>query len=130
MKTWDDWSDEELSSEIMGVVHGEQVKHWCLSDCGEYVYDCGPAGDQFYQVPVLNINNWSDMGPIVAESGVSLIKLGGDYIAVGGQWDYIDISEHDDAEDCCIGANVIRYAHKNPLRAAAVVFLELNGIKR
>ena len=122
MKAWDDWSDDEISSKIMGVLHGDQVENWCLSDCGKYVYDCGPTGDQFYKVDVFDINNWSDMGPLAMRSNISITPPCNNRETEGV------------ATGIEFGKNYVRHHHsffasnEGATRAAAIVFLMLNGV--
>lgn len=128
MKTWDDWTDEDLSHAILIAIHGEVINFFTLSDCKTYIYDCGVIGESFYRVDLIDINNPADMWPIIVESKISLIMIRGGYQAVNKDWDYIDLSGHDDINDCCIDPEALQYGHINPLRAAAIVFLMMNGV--
>lgn len=101
-RTWNDWSDDELSSKMMTVKYGEQVEYWCLSECGKYVYDCGPFGDQFYKADIIDINSWSDMGPLMVENGISITKISTgfvhEYVAHTGYWHHGNFIDDDDFE--------------------------------
>ena len=117
MKTWDDWSDEDLSHAILIATHGEVINHFCLSDDETYVYDCGVIGDSFYRVDLIDINNPADMWPIILENNIVITPCMG--LNIGDATCY---SEHQNP--------VISEFNDNSkaLRAAAIVFLMMNGV--
>lgn len=66
-------------------------------------------------------NSWADMGPVIFGSGISIIK-----------WP----DENDGYEASVVSyyghGSIyfdIFYWHQNPLRAAAIVYLEMNGVE-
>jgi len=64
-------------------------------------------------------NNWNEIGPLIHKLGISLIKMEDEYIAVGPDWDYIDIRNYD-IDSPCIGADAAVTSDTNPLRAASL----------
>jgi len=58
-------------------------------------------------------NNPSDMMPLVFEKGISLVYMDEEY----------------EAHSLCCGDEVNNTLHKNPLRAAAIVYLLIKGEK-
>jgi len=84
-----------------------------------------PEGHSVISIPYCD--NASNSWPIIIENNISLIKLPDGYEAVV-DWDYIDLGSHDRINDVCIGDNdVTCHGHKNPLRAAMIVFLLMKG---
>lgn len=120
MKTWDDWSDEDLSHAILIAIHGEVINHFCLSDCETYVYDCGALGESFYRVDLIDINKPADMWPIMLENGIGIVAENGKLIgATTSSQQYYEP----------YGDIIYSYDHENPTRAAAIVFLMMKGVK-
>lgn len=122
MRSWDDWSDEDLSYSILITIHGEVINHFCLSDCKTYVYDCGVIGESFYCVDLIDINKPADMWPIIVTNGIGVEKE-----TIPFCDDFNEMIE----SDCWEASHCIRnisYSHINPLRAAAIVFLMMNGV--
>jgi hypothetical protein len=72
MSKHDEMSDFDLSVELMKAVYGEQVEFWTESDCGKYVYDCGPVGNDFFKADILDVNNWNDIMPIAADNKIAI----------------------------------------------------------
>ena len=86
--------------------------------------------NSFFMITVtrFDINNPADMWPIIDSSGISLIKFDDGYAAIC-EWNYIDIGQpHEDCESFC-SDNAHQSGHKNPLRAAAIVYLLVKGDK-
>lgn len=114
MKTWDDWSDSEISKRIgiiLNIVRKGKVGNYYARCCPDYC------------------NSWADIGPIIDDNGISLIKVKDGYLAVSQNWDYIDLNGDSDIENYCIGlSDTSCYGHQNPLRASAIVFLMMNGV--
>lgn len=90
MKTWDDWSDADLSFSIKVLLNDASI--------GNVRFD---------------INNWSDMGPIIVDNGISI------YYNKRMYW----------LADTYVTHENVHAIDKSPLRAAAIVFLEMNGVK-
>ena len=110
MKTWDDWSDFEINYRIAKrvITNGNVciVKNFVTGR--KFVY----VGVEGEQTEVDYCNSWSNMGPIIVNN-----KIGVHPDAFkDGNWfafDSYDMTMHESAE---------------PLRAAAIVFLEMNGV--
>lgn len=111
MESWDDWSDEDLANQILVVMHGEVINLFTLSDCKTYVYDCGVIGESFYRVDLIDINKPADMWPIIVNSRITIAPYQDES---QGWFATTDTSFFVDNE--------------NPLRAAAIVFLMMNGV--
>ena len=112
MKTWDDWSDEDLSHAILIAIHGEVINHFCLSDDKTYVYDCGVIGDSFYRVDLIDINNPADMWPIIIENAITINR----------DTCQVHVSSY-------FSENInVSVQPRKALRAAAIVFLMMNGV--
>lgn len=114
MSKYESMSDEELG----GLVTGEfyDCKDWSSSDDGKTVYHCGPDGNGWAEQKVIDINSWTDMGPIIEEAAISIWSH-----PVHGKsaWSarvnklvngFVDYQVTQD--------------HENPLRAAAIIYLE------
>ena len=115
MKNYRDMSDEQLSSELMVVIHGEEVKHWELSADGKSIYHCGPTGEGFYELQLIDINNPSDIMPIAIQDSISI------------EWDF-DISDGQAFRWCnaySMGKTVVINHQSNPYRAIAICFLNM-----
>ena len=113
MKTWDDWIDEDLSHAILIAIHGDIINHFCLSDCETYVYDCGVTGENFHRVDLIDINNPADMWPIIIGNRIDIYFDDFGYAEACKSWNY---------------GQGLEFKDKNPLRAAAIVFLMMNGV--
>lgn len=121
MKTWDDWSDLEIDAQVTMVVYN--LHDWEYSDNMRQFYHCGACGNETNNQPVINYcNSWADMGPIIGDRKISL------------HWDWEVMNECS-----AIGSTYVmrslglrqinhEYTSKNPLRAAGIVFLMMNGV--
>lgn len=107
--TWDDWSDKEIGLAVAAVI--KDVKGWVIAKGGSELYNLSPDGMSYCSVKVVDINNPADMWPIIVENKISIEYL------QDGKW----------------GATIGNYCHidkfNNPLRAAAIVFLMMKGVK-
>lgn len=66
-------TDRELNGRLLELIHGEVVNYWCLSDDETYIYDCGPAGDAFHKIDLLDYcADISATWPLMIEYGVEL----------------------------------------------------------
>lgn len=66
-------------------------------------------------------NSWSDMGPLIRENEITLIRdtsTNDVWLAISRAWFTVDGIESRDK---------IEFTHKNPLRAAAIVYLMSKG---
>lgn len=118
MKTLDDWSDFEISIEVTSIAFG--CKGWCITESGEFFYHCGVDGSQYFvQVIIDSCNSWADMGPIMLKNGIGMVAENGKLIgATTSSQQYYEP----------YGDIIYSYNHVNPLRAAAIVFLMMNGV--
>lgn len=102
MKTWDDWSDFEINKSV------EKITDMYCEDCeGKYI----PTFDY--------CNSWADMGQLISENGID-IEWPDFYCDTGTATKVM----HGDADIQC------DFTEKDKaLRAAAIVFLMMNGVK-
>lgn len=128
MKTWDDLSDFEINKTLFPF-----TKYF--GECKDIMQKKNPNrsavmwGDGANWFEFDGCNNPAHMWQIITENGISLIKLKVGYVAVSPNWDYIDLNGDSNIENCCIGLRgVVDYGHEKPLRAAAIVFLMMNGV--
>lgn len=116
---YEEMSDFELSCEVMYAIHGEHIKNWCLSDCETYIYDCGSIGEDFHKIDVFDINNPADMWPIILENKITT------------EWCFDDDWRATVDNQFQAGAfNRFQSFSKNPLRAAAIVFLKMKDAEK
>lgn len=114
MKTWDDWSDFEINRSItkcLGVEVPEVDGNWYVAD-GNCIYKTDPNGG-INRTRITNdyCNNPADTWPIIVDNNMWVQPdMVGD-----GFWHVYD---RDDSYS---------YKSYNPLRAAAIVFLMMNG---
>jgi hypothetical protein len=67
------WTDEDVSFAILMSIHGKEIDHWCVSDCEKFIYDCGPIGDEFHKIDLIDYcNSWADMGPLIESTGITI----------------------------------------------------------
>ena len=77
---YDKSTNEELNGRLLELLHGEQVNHFALSDDKTFVYDCGPTGDSFYRIDLLDYcTDWNATMPLAIEHGVSVLSCDGAY---------------------------------------------------
>lgn len=114
MKTWDDWSDFDLSFKVASLIKLR------LCNGQHYKPKVSFWNDDGY-CTMFNINNPADIWPIISENGICLISptkgrksslWSASWNEDGGKWSSGDII----------------FGDKNPLRAAAIVFLMMNGV--
>lgn len=118
MKTWDDWSDKDINARVTSIVF--DLDGWQLTEKGCSFYHCGIDGDGYYSQPVIDYcNSWSGMGPLIVENNIGLNQPMPWEASL--EWDANIFSD-----DGSVEYNAI---NTNPLRAAAIVFLEMNGVK-
>lgn len=117
---YEEKTNEELSGLVLKAIYGYVVDYWCLSDCETYIYDCGPIGDQFNKIDLIDINNPSDIMSIAFDNDIE-VSIGrhggfktGKYIARGG-WDREGNENY---------PSVVVF-DKNPYRAIAICFLKM-----
>ena len=117
--TWDDWSDLEVNKavyEALGLTPDDL--DILVESMPNQLVEAMPFMSKAYEDVCIYYgkdycNNPADMWPIIVDNGIS----------IHAQDDYFDTWE-------ATGKQVNDSAsHKNPLRAAAIVFLEMNGVK-
>lgn len=108
---YQEMSDKEINLEVLRIFHPD-IEHMCMSESGEYFYHCGPDGNGFYQIDVIDYcNSWADAGPIAHRNKINL---------------YFSNNENM-AEHRQTGKKSITCTDYNPLRAAMIVFLMMKG---
>lgn len=117
-KSWDDWTDLEVNKSI-AIAKGQKVIQQSMFNIGRVWAIEGWDGG-IYKIPDY-CNSWADMGPIIANSKIDLTYEGGFRM----EWESSHIKHLSEYDVDVIGSNY----HVNPLRAAAIVFLEMNGAK-
>ena len=111
MKTWDDWSDFEINCS-MAIAQGCDVVVE-LSPSSSSVY-CGYEGLESTQAERDYCNNPADIWPIIYNNEIQVTPSKSELssAATFTNHGYVDKERYD----------------KNPLRAAAIVFLMMNGV--
>jgi hypothetical protein len=122
MSEWQDKTDPEINKAVTRLEN--DLDGWELSSCGKFFYMWSGGGRVKTQIPVNDYcNNPSDSWPIIFDNRISV-----EYDRSEGLW----ISH---SGDYLMGHFVSesRYRYqirdKNPLRAAMIVYLEMNGVK-
>lgn len=115
MKTWDDWSDFDLSLAVAKIVAIDGlVEH---NDKAVHIHDYHNGVCLWWKT--FWINNPADMWPIMLENGIGLVAENSKLIgATTSSQQYYEP----------YGDIIYSYDHVNPLRAAAIVFLMMNGV--
>lgn len=76
------------------------------------------AGDKF---PFDPCKSWADAGPIIENNDISIIKLATKWMAITSGSGIESYLGEDDSP--CLYGEGFEFKHKNPLRAAMIVFL-------
>ena len=140
MKTWDDWSDSQITIAVNDVTkkhHDVEIRKpdddndWIGDSAGtcvdkEVVIGWKGEGVDEEVFIIDYCNSWSDMGPIIAKVGISLshniARVDADSLVYDKKFDNgFHIFRHEGAM-----GDISERAY---LRAAAIVFLEMNGVK-
>lgn len=120
MKTWDDWSDYKINKRIADFIFPEQIKS--VKAAKENVVDVWIAngGKGFYRHEYVDYcNSWADIGHILLDKAIGMVAENGKLIgATTSSQQYYEP----------YGDIIYSYDHANPLRAAAIVFLMMNGV--
>lgn len=126
MKTWDDWSDQQLTKAVamtvQGVTFDRELRPDFAVDCfaehegGVAVRVINPGDEEFSNVDYCN--SWSDMGPLALNNNIVITPCMG-----SNNGDATGYFEHKNpiTIDFCVNYKA--------LRAAAIVFLMMNGVK-
>jgi len=109
MKTWDDWSDFEVNYAVADACG--MVVDGCYGDSDAVA--AGVTGDGDIK-PADYCNNWADIGPLIQRELITL-----DYLD-GFGWT---------ATPAFNGGSIEFSCYASPLRAAAIVFLMMKGVK-
>lgn len=113
-KSWDDWSDFELSVAVAELI----------SEDGAIDIRGGEVNIHQYHNELcvgwrsFSVNNWADMGQLIVGNEICICKVGDNWMASN-----LKPSELGDYQ-----VHTFKY-HKNPLRAATIVFLMMKGVK-
>lgn len=122
MIDYESMSDLQLGNAVTVAIHGEEIKGWEVSSCGKYLYHCGIVGDQFNEVEIIDINNPAHVWPIIVENEISIQKDTSHCCEECNEYFTTNMWESDhpiiDGVSCF---------DSNPLRAAMIVFLKMNG---
>lgn len=119
MSKWQDKSNEEINIAVTGHVHN--CKDWELSADRLRFYHHGNDVSQFFEIHVLDYcGNWAFAGPLIQECEIHLI----DPTSAGldGEWSASKFYPE-------FGKDDIEADDENPLRAAMIVYLEINGVQ-
>lgn len=119
MSDWEDKSNEEINAAVTCHVH--RCKGWEISEDGRSFYHCGCDGSQYFEISVLDYcGSWGFAGPLIQECEIHLI----DPTSAG-----LDVEWSASKFYPEIGKDDIEADDENPLRAAMIVYLEMNGVK-
>lgn len=111
MNTWDDWGDEDINRAMTCIIYN--CHGWGLTQNGNGYYHCGVDGSGYYLQEVIDFcNSPEEMWPIIIENRINLNAYND---PEQGWSSTTDTSFFVDSD--------------NPLRAAAIVFLMMNGVK-
>lgn len=109
-------SDFDVNCEVLSIIHPD-INHMCLSGDKSCFYDCGPTGDGWHQIDIPDYcNNPADAWPVIVKNGISLYHNHGSWQA---EMEYSSPIGAFGTDEIC--SKFVE--HKNPLRAAMVVFL-------
>lgn len=107
--TWDNWSDFEINCKVAIALGCDVVIEFSQSSSSVY---CGYEGLESTQDERDYCNNPDDMWPIIQKNRISIYP-----------------SEGPDFMPWQAGCKSIMVTDKRPLRAAAIVFLMMKGVK-
>jgi hypothetical protein len=123
MKTWEDWSDFKVNKAVASKLHGEEWWHIRSTVFTMQLMPTGSGGAETRKAPVNYCKKPYDMWPIISDNKISLHfgwEVKDKWSAIGFTWEDRKLGKHPTNHDYC---------HTNPLRAAAIVFLEMNGVR-
>ena len=114
---YESMSDHRINALVTSSIF--DCNQWEYSDA-EF-YHCGMDGEGYYSQPILDYcNDWSFGGPIIQKHKLSVMldwELKGHYTAMGTVTEQRSLGSYD---------KLISFSHKEPLRAAMIVFLMMN----
>lgn len=108
---WDDWSDEDINRAMTCIVYN--CHGWELTKNGTAYYHCGIDSSGYYIQEIIDFcNSPEEMWPIILENRINL-------------------NAYDDPDQGWSATTDTSFFvdSDNPLRAAAIVFLMMNGVK-
>lgn len=124
--SWGSVSDFEINKTIKTLEKEKRIaecKAWAIANGNtedEAEFFCNPP-DNVYSIQIPDYcNSWADMGPIIAENRLHLNPNPEGWMAMG----YTETTLEDGT--ICLG-NEISFDAR-PLRAAAIVYLMMNGV--
>lgn len=110
-------SDAEINQSVTCIINPDAGKMALIGD-GSCFYDCGPDGSQFHEIPIPDYcNNPADAWPIIVANNISILSYR------NGLW-------HADCQAYWVDGvewQVDGQINQNPLRAAMIVFLMMQG---
>lgn len=120
---WQDKSNEEINIAVTG--HRFNCSEWGMNQSkSTFFYDDKGAGVGGKVIVLDYCREWGFAGPLIQENHITIAKHKelSEWWAFGGGYevDY-DLSVFSSV-DC-------EHAHANPLRAAMIVYLEMNGVQ-
>lgn len=119
---WQDKSNEEINAAVTG--HRFNCSKWTLSDDKKsfFIPNRG-VGPENLEIALLDYcGNWSFAGPLIHENSICLTSP-----TTGRKRQLWSASWNEDGGRWAVGD--IAFSDKNPLRAAMIVYLEMNGVQ-
>lgn len=118
MKTWDDWSDEAIDVKVTRIVFG--CSGWAVTSDANKLCRFDENNRLLYTQEVIKYcNSWANIGQILLDKGIGMVAENGKLIgATTSSQQYYEP----------YGDTIYSHDHVNPLRAAAIVFLMMNGV--
>ena len=115
MTDYSQMSDQEINQEVTCILSPDAQKMALIGD-GSCFYDCGPDGNGFYEIPVLDYcNNPADAWSIIMSNNIDICK---DYDVCCDFCNEYYPTDYWEASNCDNHS-----MDENPLRAAMIVFL-------
>lgn len=124
--SWDDVSDLSINKVIKEIEKSKRRAEWVEWNVSNGMAEADAAAlidhpDTIYTIQVPDYcDSWADMGPIIYQHSISLV-LDGDYNTAVNNFECFSGEGGGFAGD-------YEYEHASPLRAAAIVYLMMNGI--
>lgn len=120
MSKWQDKSNEEINIAVTG--HRFNCSKWTLSDDKKsfFLLNRGEGPDRLEVIVLDYCCVWGFAGPLIHENGICLADP--ETCGLDGEWRASKFY----SANC---GNIIGCDNKNPLRAAMIVYLEMNGVQ-
>lgn len=117
MSHYEDMIDLDINANVTALEYG--CGDWEFN--GVEFYHCGIDGSGYFSQPVIDYcNNPAESWPIMMKNKITVIDFFNEYIAVH------DIQFNDNEHSDSVAEWVLEARHKNPLRAAMIVYLKMN----